>query len=440
MVFVLFVAVLLGIWRAYIAPYLDQKATLRLLESLGATVEAEAASDWIYRLALGDGRNLTLVNVADCDSPDEYIGAVARLPRLRTLVVGGPNFCDEHLAQLRRLSTLEYLVLDSTVATLEAQDALQQALPQLKILHSQRRIVKDSREKSAGPTCGDHDHFVLGDDAIAANRPPRVSFGDPVPKSALRDLEGLTTEGPLEQKLLAEGVIQHAVWARPRNKQELAQVASAGYLLVLILPPGGITEAELAAISRMRRLMWLDFGESQCSAPGLGLLAPLASKLEILWFQHITDEGLGYLPPSASLRSLHLYGAQVSDVGMECLSRFPNLTQLSVSATKITDRGLVSIAKLQSLRWLFLSNTLITDQGVATISALPNLSELALSKTEVTDAGLTHLTKMPKLSSLDVSGTKITAAGLGKLWEKRKAKGLPYPGGPLPRSFSDPDP
>ena len=61
-------------------------------------------------------QDVTHVNLADCNEPERYIEHVARLPRLRTLVVGGLDFNDAHLRRLGSLVSLEGLVLDTTGA------------------------------------------------------------------------------------------------------------------------------------------------------------------------------------------------------------------------------------------------------------------------------------------------------------------------------------
>src|SRR5262245_55767647 len=107
-------------WRSYIEPYQRQRRTLQLIEQLGGTYQTAEAPRWLRRLNGEDFQNITVVNLADCDRPDDYIDAVAALPALETLVVGGLAFTDDHLRRLGRSATLRNLVLDSTGVSDEA--------------------------------------------------------------------------------------------------------------------------------------------------------------------------------------------------------------------------------------------------------------------------------------------------------------------------------
>src|SRR5437660_1481694 len=75
---------LLG-WRWTIAPYLAEAKTMALVKRLGGSYQSAPAPLWMSRVAGEELGHVTLVNLADCDQPDEYLDAVARLPRLAIL-------------------------------------------------------------------------------------------------------------------------------------------------------------------------------------------------------------------------------------------------------------------------------------------------------------------------------------------------------------------
>src|SRR5262245_60638315 len=56
-------------WRAYVAPYVQQRQTVGLIKELGGNCQTSEASVWLRRLSTGDFQNITHVNLADCDDP-----------------------------------------------------------------------------------------------------------------------------------------------------------------------------------------------------------------------------------------------------------------------------------------------------------------------------------------------------------------------------------
>src|SRR5262245_44232606 len=101
---VVLAAGLLALWRALVEPHRLQREAQQTIERLGGSYEARTS--WLNRLRLTDVPDLTLVNLADCDRPDEYIGPIAALPCLELLLVGGSRFTDSHLGQLRSVPRL----------------------------------------------------------------------------------------------------------------------------------------------------------------------------------------------------------------------------------------------------------------------------------------------------------------------------------------------
>ena len=115
-VLVTFFVGLMVLARLILAPYRDQQATMELIEQLGGSYQSEAETTWL-RFILGDQfQNVTLVNLADCDEPEAYLEGISRLPRLRTVVVGGETFADPHLSRVAKIATLEGLATVNPVA------------------------------------------------------------------------------------------------------------------------------------------------------------------------------------------------------------------------------------------------------------------------------------------------------------------------------------
>lgn len=90
------------VWRVHVEPYRRQRQTMALIEELAGTYGTVECPKWLSWVHGQEAQNLDLVNLADCDDPTAYLDAVAALPALRTLAVGGPRFTDEHLGAYTR--------------------------------------------------------------------------------------------------------------------------------------------------------------------------------------------------------------------------------------------------------------------------------------------------------------------------------------------------
>ncbi len=92
------VAGLLVAWRAYVEPYRRQREVMALIKELGGRYTTEPGGpvwmrDWF---GADNFQNIVLVDVADCDDPEKYLGQVASLPRLESLVVGSQKFTGKY--------------------------------------------------------------------------------------------------------------------------------------------------------------------------------------------------------------------------------------------------------------------------------------------------------------------------------------------------------
>src|SRR5438132_4657005 len=98
-------------WRALIQPYRQQRVAVRTIERVGGSYQATGT--WQRKLFGDDFVRVTLVNLAECDRPHEFVGHLGNLPFLETLVVGRSTFTDDDLRALY-VPALRALVLDST--------------------------------------------------------------------------------------------------------------------------------------------------------------------------------------------------------------------------------------------------------------------------------------------------------------------------------------
>ncbi len=403
--------------RFVLAPYREQQDTMQLIERLGGSYQSEAEATWL-RFVLGSQfQNITLVNLADCDEPEVYLEQIGRLPRVRTIVVGGETFADEHLSRLAQIPTLEGMVLDTTAVTDEAIADLRLERLTLEVYKGQRRLCKEPLWSR-----------------IAHNR---TSHPD------LWKLLGNEYFQEIESGLLWQDV------TNPSERLALL-LRHVKALDDLQLQSDRITDDCLSQVGRLSRLRRLFiFKADHVTDAGLRHLSSLTS-LERLDLRDsaVTDAGVVHLRSMPNLDSLDLSGSGVSDAGLADLRNLTNLSVLALDRTKISDAGLVNVATLKNLSLLSLSGTSITDAGLAHLrdatqsvnlglartaitdeglkhlSQLKGLLVLGLSGTNIGDAGLEHLKSLASLQHLDLSGTKITDRGLAHLKEIRTLNGL----------------
>jgi hypothetical protein len=274
--------VLLATLRAYLVPYHEQRATMALVERLNGSCQTRGATTWASRFTLTPSYNVVLANLADCDQPAEYIDAIARLPSLETLVVGGAAFGDDQLAALRKLTTLRWLVLDSTRVTPAAVEALRESLPHLHIHESEHRIIA---------------HF--------------------------RSLGGQVFASP---------------WDAPSELQQRVGRDLLGHLRGLNLSGTQVTDAELADLAELKELKFLWLSNTKVTDAGLAHLAGLTS---LRWLglskTKITDAGLTHLRGLQNLQLLRLKHTKVTDAGLAHLAGLTELADVSLEGTEVTD-------------------------------------------------------------------------------------------------------
>jgi hypothetical protein len=366
LVLVTLCGVLLAAWRAYLAPYRAQRDTMALIERLKGNYQTQEAASWANRLSLAPADNVVLVNLADCDQPADYIDAVSRLPSLETLIVGGLAFGDEHVARLKKLSTLRLLVLDSTSVTATGIEALRWSLPEVRAHHSERRAI-----------------------------------------AAFRAVSG--------------GVITQSSNVSP----ELVQLVGPQFVesaTRLLLFNTDATDAALAHLAAMKNLQEMELGSTQVTDAALPHLAGL-NNLERLCLGDtvVTDSGLAHLAALKNLVSLRLDGTKITDTGLAHLAALQELQTLDVHNTQVTDRGLAQVAALKNLQTLVLDDTVVTDAGLVHLAGQRNLSRLFIRSGFTTPLPLGRGAVRGKLPVIPPSppppprNAQVTAAGLAKL-------------------------
>jgi hypothetical protein len=275
-------------YRKYLEPFRRQEEAMRVIKELGGGYQTSAGSAWQQRLFGADFQNITRVDLANCDDPDDYLPLVADLPALEILVVGGPAFDDHDLRRLH-VRTLQTLVLDSTAVSDAAVDALRRRIPGVFIYLSERRAVEWLAAR----------YRV----AVGVNLPPQV------------------------QSLITS---------------EFSSVADR---VDLFLGPE-FTDAKLPHIICLRHLTSLGLSSTRVTDDGLPRLKTLTKLADLdLSRSSISDEGLAHLAGLTQLRRLRLSETQITDAGLPHLHALKQLEYLDLRGTRTTPSGAEAVRK-----------------------------------------------------------------------------------------------
>jgi hypothetical protein len=406
----MFVIVLgLVAWRTFVEPYRRQAAAMVVIKHLNGRYQSTAPPQWQRRIYRGDYQRITLVDLRDCDEPDEYIGAIEGMPYLETLVVGGELFTDDHLRRLRRIKSLRNLVLDTTGVSDGAVKELHESGSSLQIYQSQRRALgRFASAQSMG--CRLQTRFSnrhsdlrrhLGDELFLESvAVERVKDADMKWARNLRTLQQLSAD----QLYFADAGLTH--------------VAPLQSLQSISLRGTRISDDGIIPLAMLGNLRNLDLCNTQITGAGLRHVATLLDLRE-LWLSHTptTDAGLRHLAALTQLRSLCLSHTLVTDWGLAQLRALPCLEEVFLDGTLVTDAGLEVLKECKQLKVLVLNNTEVSDTGLKHLSRLTTLTKLSLDDTRVSDAGLTSLEGLTELRWLWLRRTSVTQYSVAKLRE-----------------------
>lgn len=233
----------------------------------------------------------------------------------------------------------------------------------------------------------------------------------------------------------------------------------------LILDKVTILEEDLAELTNLKSLAWLQVANCPLSNNGLKHLAaiPRLGSLTLVKNPNVTAEGLAALKASEQLRALHVdisgstheMAAAISKLGqLSHVHAYPvgdpeaaefgkmgGILALDLTAVQdltdehplrpwefaapLTDAGLRSIAAgCRSLEVLRVVGRAVTVAGVGELGSLETLAELSLVYTGTTDAGAEVIARIKSLRKLDLCGTRVTDAGARELADLPKVETL----------------
>lgn len=138
----------------------------------------------------------------------------------------------------------------------------------------------------------------------------------------------------------------------------------------------------------------------------LNTLAPYVEKLNC-GLTKTRDQDAAVIGKMHRLRTLCIYGPELTDQGVAAFSKLKNLEWLELYAPQATDEGLNWLQQNDQLSWLFLIDSQVGTQTLQRISSHRKLIRLCLQGTRVESADLQYLTRLPQLYMLELNGTFI---------------------------------
>ena len=105
----------------------------------------------------------------------------------------------------------------------------------------------------------------------------------------------------------------------------------------------------------------------------------------------LTDEQLADVTQVEEVIWLNLKDTKITDAGLKHLANLKNLKKLHLERTAVTDEGLANLSELSNLNYLNLYGTKVTDAGLDKLTNLKNLKQLYLWESDVSEAGAERL-------------------------------------------------
>ena len=216
----------------------------------------------------------------------------------------------------------------------------------------------------------------------------------------------------------------------PQSIRELRNVAG---LRELSIVRQHLSEEILDALAELNQLEEL----SICYLNSNDTMAGLAKMrhLKSLYMSWNLNPMVGDVPPAdelasiltelPQLKSLSLFGTDITDAGLRELCRLNQLEQFTVGSQKITGASIPHVAKMSQLKFLGAWGWDVNDQDLTAITpqSLPSLTGLDWFVKNATDDGVKHLAQF-NLEMLRLSGNGISDEALRVLQKMKSLERL----------------
>ncbi len=337
-----------------------------------------------HTLVLDDKGRVVSIDASQFPLELSTIQLAESFENLKQLAVSGPRVTSEMFDVFSRLTSLERLDLEVTIANTEQLEKLT-TLKNLKFIQLFRTDIDD-----------DSMAVLARFPALEQIRCGQTRVGD----AGLLHLSNMNQLRALDlsdcNRVSASGV---------------AAIARLPNLKFLKVWGSQINDAVMDSIAQIKTLEVLGLNDTMVSDAGIEKLENLTALKEIhLVRTRVGDSGIAVLAGLPELSTLGLRDTQLSDEGLSHISHMKKLTNLDLSENRspgITDAGMAHLSKLDTLLELNLWTTAVGDAGVAQLTGLTKLKSLNLDKTRITNAACESLTKMPQLEWLHLGSNPL---------------------------------
>ena len=220
------------------------------------------------------------------------------------------------------------------------------------------------------------------------------------------------------------------------NDADIAKISGIRNLKWLQLGGGRIrlTDAALRTISRKSSLESLSISDAPITDLGLAYLgqlprlktlrlgsSPLLPRIQSRGPELFPSKpfknwitGSGFAGPGAfpALGNLHLYSSALTGEGLRSLGSLDRIAWLEIMGGSITDDDLRHLAPLHDLEVLSIMEVNLDGTGFRHLAGLAKLAELEIHYSTIDDSAIPFLEKLPVLRSLKLFDTRVTDSGL----------------------------
>lgn len=310
-----------------------KKLSIENTDFVDADMAVLAEMPWVEELTL---RRNTYQGV-------ETLSYVAKMPKLRNLVLLYGNFNDDAVLQLADVKTLRLLDLRGCSAVTDRGLGVLKELPNLIVVKLRCTAVTNlGVENVRGKklkTFDIQDSQMFDDKAVEI----LLEMADSLQELTIMRCIALSNEGVKKMTAL-------------KNVRRLN------------LRGNSLGDSGMAGLAGMRDLELVCLSET-----------------------YVKDDGMKHLEGMDKIKTLDLWHTKVGDAGLDVIGKLTSLTSLSLMTTRVTDAGVKKLTGLTNLTHLNLNETSITNESVETLSQMKSLKTLCVKSTMLTNKGIREL-------------------------------------------------